>query len=88
MAVYHVRPRDDGDWEVKKRGASRASFVGSEAAAKSKVDTYVEEGDTKVLHNADGSVFKREKVTGARKQRRSSTMQSVRRSMGDSPFDR
>ena len=35
MTVYHVRPRDDGQWEVKKRGASRASFVGGEVKAKS-----------------------------------------------------
>jgi len=70
MTVYHVRPRDDGQWEVKKRGADRASRTGSEVKMKSAVDNFVEEGDTVVLHNSDGSVFKRRKVTGARESRR------------------
>lgn len=87
MTVYHVRPRDDGQWEIKKRGAERATEVGTQARMKAKVDKYVEEGDTKVLHNADGSVLRREKVDGSRERSRANVMKGVRRQIGDSPFD-
>jgi len=43
MTVYHVRPRDDGQWEVKKRGANRATRTGTEAAMKSAVDNVDDE---------------------------------------------
>ena len=78
MTVYHVRPRDDGQWEVKKRGASRASFVGGEVKAKSKADKFSEKGDTVVLHNDDGSVYNRRKVTGARERNRKRGRDSLR----------
>lgn len=86
MTVYHVRPRDDGKWEIKKRGAERASFTGSRAKMLSKSQNVVEEGDTRVVHDADGSVIKREKVEET-DYGRSNMKKNVRRKMGDSPFD-
>lgn len=86
MTVYHVRPRDDGQWEIKKRGANRATSVGSEVKMKAEVDDYVEEGDTVVLHNDDGSVFRRRKIDGSRKRSRKTTMEQVNRAMGESNF--
>lgn len=67
MAVYHARPRDDGQWEAKKEGAKRAALVGSKVQAISKVDSITDPGDIKVIHNPDGSVQKREKQTKTRK---------------------
>lgn len=83
MTVYHVRYRDTGKWAVEKRGASRASFVGSEAMAKSKARKMADTGDTLVLHNPDGSVSQRKSVTDTT----NTLLQSVSRSIGNSPFD-
>lgn len=67
MATYHVRPRpangNPDEWAVEKRGASRASSVhnrkaGALGAARSTAD----EGDTLVIHNANGGVMKRNTI--------------------------
>jgi len=88
MAVYHVRPRPPGNpeqWAVEKRGASRASSVhGSKVAALGNVESIAEDGDKKVIHNADGSVAKRRTIN---QSKRKSSMRDVRRKTGKSPFD-
>lgn len=86
MAVYHVRPRDDGKWEVKKRGNERATETGSKAAMLSAVRSYLEPGDTKVIHNDDGSVLRRDKVSQADAKQQQRQARDLSRSVGNSPF--
>jgi len=76
MATYHVRPRDDG-WECKKRGGARASAVMiTKVQAMSKARGIADPGDTIVVHNADGSVNRRNQVTGGQKMRQSRAKQA------------
>jgi len=69
MATYHVRPRpangNPDEWAIEKRGASRASAVRpSKAAALGKARDIAADGDTLVIHDAQGGVMKRNTVQG------------------------